>query len=577
MERRTRTVLVAIVYLAGTVLLFAPAFDPDPATIPSRVDDQGKNDGLTFTSFVQHYARAFTGESPFIPFDRVCHPDGMYPGEVNPAPALLVPAGLITAVTPLAAGTVFWSILFASFALTALAAGLYIRRYTDSDLSAFLAAPLFVLVVMQVNSALIGHINLIAMFWLPLIFLSVDRFLDDPGPRTAAVMGILNIFQFYTNPQMTAFLAVILPVYAGTRLGIDRWRDEPVPVNRYLTWGGAAVGLFLIVVLPYYWTFRVEHASVPLSQLIERTADAPFQSFRLAALQIWLSAALLVGFLAYRLVPLMVAGVTALVLAVGPLIQPSPYLLLYHAIPVFEAFKSPHYFQYFYWLFLAAMAGYAIDRARELWREPDADILTALVVVALIAVSILFAVPDVLEFRDDRMGTYTVERSPVYDRIANSTVPGTVAHYPNVYLPVYDTARDRYDRTTINCQASHSPESLDEFRSACGRAFYTPDETCRDLTAAYNVSFIVFHRDKHTYKILKNHLDFEASCRDRYADQASLIGEGDLARCCTGSDPEACILDSAVAEYREIPYLEQVAEEGGRYLFRVNRSAMSGR
>lgn len=538
--------------------MFAPALDGGSEALPHLSWDDKPNDAFVFSTVIHHYGQVIRGEAPVTTVDRVCAPAGLGWGNINTAPAFTVPAAAAMLAT--GAGPVLMMNLMTGIAtaLFMLAVFLYLRSIVDDPPAALLAAPLAVLTPYHVNAVSHGHVKLIGLFWLPLLLLMIERMVDRPTLRRGAVLGGVAAMTFYTSPQMTAYLSVAAPLYGGLRMFQEVGTDISA-ASRFLRPAAVSVAVFLGMALPYYAMFRTAEASVPVERII---AETPMlRDASLLVLVFGLSLSLLDRSDARRLVPLYATGVAAALLAAGPHIRPSPYLVFYHVIPYFTAFKSPEVFLYLTWMAVAALAAHAISRLRTAESVP---VMVAAAVVVLAAFQ--YTVPPMLEYRAV-MTTQPVDDTPLYAELADRPGTFSVVEYPQVYYTpaVYGTTV--HGGSTMNCPATFPPREVERFQDICGRGYYTPTANCTALADEHDLRYIVFHADLYQ----ERWIDVPPDCTAWMTETAaSVLGYEDrsYASCCTADDRARCLFDRLVAGYVDHPDLVLVAEWDGTYLFR---------
>jgi hypothetical protein len=86
------------------------------------------------------------------------------------------------------------------------------------------------------------HFTTLAMFWVPLSFLSVEVFVRHPTRKNSFLIFFVLFLQLVTSLYYFVFLTVVLPLYLGLRL----WQEK-VPVKSLInTW--ALIGILLLAV-----------------------------------------------------------------------------------------------------------------------------------------------------------------------------------------------------------------------------------------------------------------------------------------------------------------------------------------
>ncbi len=555
--RQNRAWIVLIVlYTAGTLLFLAPAFDASPDRLPAP--EGHISDVFQYTFYVHYMAEALTGPKPVIPITDTCRPTGIHLGQHNPVLTFTVPGGLLTLLPGITAVQAFKILLVAAVIATLLATVLLVRRFTGDMVAAAAAAPLLVLFPVHIDNLIHGHPKIVMMMWLPLIFLYTERLITDPSIRTGAVLGILNVLQFLTSPQITAYLSIGIPLYAAGRYlqvagpRIDRDR---------LTAGLVAIAIFLCITVPLYLGFR--GGTIPLDVLEAYT-------LRLADPGMIVVFAIAAGIVLHReapsLRPLYITGLVAVAFAAGLSWEPAPYRALYHLAPYFQAFKTTREFLYLFVVTVTVLAGWSIHALR----TGTGSTVSRLAMVVLLIAAAGYILPGAMDQRE-LMGTIDTPDSAVYDRIAADEREFTVATYPMKYLQVHDYAITRHGTPQVNCQVSFQQEENRRFADACGSMVFRPTPQCMDAVDRSGVRYVIV--DERFYD---GHFDppGDGACTGEYGPIASRIGGEDAADtvsgCCTGDGQWMCLADGFAGLYADHPAIERVMRDGDLVLYRVD-------
>lgn len=135
------------------------------------------------------------------------------------------------------------------------------RRFGAAPVAAFLAGAIYAFAPMHL--ARIGHIGLLSYQWFPLILLLLDRIIERPRPRDAALLAGCLVMQAISSQYYAFYLAIIVPLFLAVMLVR---RPE---ARRWRVWGHlvAAGAVALAIVLPVFLAYR----GVQIRYGVERT------------------------------------------------------------------------------------------------------------------------------------------------------------------------------------------------------------------------------------------------------------------------------------------------------------------
>jgi len=293
---------------------------------------------------------------------------------------IFAPPYLLTGNPIFAYNTVF----FLSFALSGIAMFLLAHYWTRNFWASLIAGCLFALAPVRFGQ--LGHLQLLNLYWAPLAFLFLERFLRRKRWRDLAGCAIFYWLQILSSVYLGWCTTIAVALYAlYSMFFIDRSLRSRALLPQYVAFAACSLLILLPIHLPY---FRVEQqwgAARSLRDCVFYSADLLFSPLSVPPLLNDLYVALLrfasasdaahEKWLFPGLVPpLLVAlgsfarsrspacdkikhlrwvfgliAVTSFVLALGPFLLllgrnthiPLPYLVLYHALPGFKAMRVP--------------------------------------------------------------------------------------------------------------------------------------------------------------------------------------------------------------------------------------------
>lgn len=186
---------------------------------------------------------------------------------------------ILAGVSPLGA---YNSLLILTFALSAFFAYVLVLRLTRSKLAAACAALAFGFSPYRV--AQLGHLQVLASFWMPVVLLALHAYVDTHRPRWLAVFAAAWMLQALSNGYYLLFLPVLIGAWL---LWFVPWRRDAMAGVRILAIWIASSLLLAPVLLKY----QSVHALHGFSRSIEesRRFSASFSSFLHASplLPVW--------------------------------------------------------------------------------------------------------------------------------------------------------------------------------------------------------------------------------------------------------------------------------------------------
>lgn len=571
-EQLETTVIAALTFIFIAVLLTWPLLTQMDTSI---IAEPAQTDAQQYIVLMDHFRDVLQGQAEPFHLTRMCHPDGVAPGQQSFNMPLTLTGATISLVTGSGLITAYNALMLLFIAMSGLAAYLFTREFVDSTPSCLLAGGLYMLAPTMIHAVGWG-LRSMQLLWIPLIFLYLHRTLEEPTWRSAGLLAVFNILQFMASSQFTAYLTLLLPLYAITYLAHHPDRFTTTLINRV----GAAIAVFLTVAVPYFTTFAVSGsgASGSLETLQWGTLYSP-------GLQLVNGLVLLlIGIHLYReqwygLVPALAVGAVAYVLSFGPNLPLAPYQFLYlsETIPLFGYFETAQVMLAFTYLAMAAGLGAGLGR----FLRDDLDLISAGVVV--IAILLAFTVipgEDYYgaEIRD--MPLYEPRDYPAYDTIRDSGAE-SVVWYPRGHNPQYVYSSLYTDRPVVNCGSSFVPPSTQEFGESCGYLGFVFDEQCMAKAQSFGVSHLILNVEFYD-RYLSRNLETR-QCTQRLSQYLGAHGAADVSsreiqRCCTG-ESDACtqrIVDIAA----DSQYTAELEDGTGRQdpevrAFRLNYSAIS--
>lgn len=278
--------------------------------------------------------------------------------------------------------TAYNLILIASTWWSGVAAHAVVRRLTGNTAAAFCAGLAFAFAPYRTSQ--MGHLQMYASWWLPVLLLALHTYLDTGRSRWLAVFAMAWLLQALTNGYFVLFLPAVL---AAWLLCFTPWRTHPRRAGMTaIVWAAASIPL-----VPVLLEYRRVQMHLGLfrerSDMIFYSATWPSFSSATPLLRFWHTAPpattevyLFPGVTALALVVLgaaaglrsrafvfyaLGAGVLAL-LCLGPAREPVSLALLWHPyevlarLPGYNGIRVPARFFMIAALFLAIASGLAM-------------------------------------------------------------------------------------------------------------------------------------------------------------------------------------------------------------------------
>ncbi|PIY59835.1 hypothetical protein COY95_04980, partial [Candidatus Woesearchaeota archaeon CG_4_10_14_0_8_um_filter_47_5] len=133
------------------------------------------------------------------------------------AQTYIIPGILITSYLPVS-DIMYHNLFFlACVVLSGFCTFLFVRYMNRNVYAAFLGGFLYMSSNLLFRAYVWGHTNLMQFQWIPLIFLFVEKVLQEPSKKHALFLGVVGALQLLSSAQYTAYLSFILPLYLGLR------------------------------------------------------------------------------------------------------------------------------------------------------------------------------------------------------------------------------------------------------------------------------------------------------------------------------------------------------------------------
>ena len=410
-----------------------------------------------------------------------------------------------------------------SFLLTAYFTFLFVRYHGSPWSLSVLAGVLVGFCPATVRRAVLGHINILPMWWIPLSLLAFDLTCCSRRVVSAVLLAVCLYAALLTDYQYMMWVPMVLVPYAGGRLLSSEFRSDQDRLWRLLVRLSLAALVFFCLALlyPLPQLLRLDTSGYPQASL--ETAyyySLPISAFfrhrehdysiGLILVPLMVVVWTLGGDRKGRWVWLLIAGVS-LLLALGPYLSLEPYsdfrlslpyLLLHNLLrgqyrtPVRFAFPAVFGLS----VFIALQGQAVLDRFRL------AGSLRLCVIGALLGLV-------VLDYRLLRpFPIFLVKDYAVYQEVAEDPSDVVLIEVP---MGLYSYAMYGNGERLIYYQATHEKRipsgalsrmntipysyyrSFDFFEAIAQRADLTPaaEDELAQLVEEWNIGYVIVHRD----------------------------------------------------------------------------------
>ena len=278
-------------------------------------------------------------------------------------------------------------VFFSSYVFCGIAMFLLVRYWTRSFWASLIAGYLFAFAPLRVVTEL-SHLQLLNFYWTPLALLCLERFFRARRWRDLLLFAVCYWLQVLSSVYLGWLITVAVAAYGLYRV---LWIDRSLLGRFMLVRYGAFVALTLLVLVPVHlpflkasrdWGFvrSLEECvrfsldfSLTYRGVVPQLSDVHFGTwlFPRTALLLLLAVAGLTGTASLSLDTarrmrrmFLLLLIVAFVLALGPFLvvagentrMPLPYLVLYYAVPGFQAMRIPARFAFLIVLAASALA-----------------------------------------------------------------------------------------------------------------------------------------------------------------------------------------------------------------------------
>jgi hypothetical protein len=296
-------------------------------------------------------------------------------------------------------------VFFLSFVLSGVAMLVLVHYWTQHFWAALVAGFLFAFVPIRFEA----HLQLLNLYWAPLAFLWLEKFLRSKSWKDLALFSIFYWLQVLSSVYLGWFTTIAVALYVVyNMLYVDRQLISRAMFSRYATFTILSILILLPIHLPYYQVKKEWRFIQSISQCISYSADlilsyiigsgfmndlylSLFSIFRSFSPANFYERALFQGFVIPFLLMLnLIIGrwitltprlkrmnriywiilISSFIFSLGPYLIilgwntniPLPYLLLYHLAPGFQAMRAPARFGFMVILAASVLAALGLLR-----------------------------------------------------------------------------------------------------------------------------------------------------------------------------------------------------------------------
>jgi hypothetical protein len=303
-----------------------------------------------------------------------------------------------------------------------------VERYAGSRPAAVLAATSLMLAGPVLAQIRVGRPTFASLWIVAAALLALNGMLSQPTLARAIGLGVLLVAALLTDFQIVLFTAIWLTVYATYRVGRDL---RQLQLGRVVLAGSLAVAIFLVPFrLVFYPAFGISGLPTPGLDDVQ-TYSFSYSDYLMPEMIPYaygheflggiIAAPILFGRSKKPYLVWLVGAVICLVLALGPVLQPTDVSLPFSAVGSWAPlgqFRTPSRLAQPAVLGLTVVLGLAVARLEHRWR--GAPLLIAVAVVA----RLVFAMVH------DPFAVQTYPEYTVYQRIAQEPGRFTLLEVP---------------------------------------------------------------------------------------------------------------------------------------------------
>jgi len=168
-------------------------------------------------------------------------------------------------------------VIIASFALSFLAAFYALKGLFRNPHASFVGALVFAFSPIPTARFIVGHLEYLPRFFIPIFFLFLKKFLDKPGIKYAFLLSLVFTLNFLTNIQLSLFL-LVLGGFVFVYYSILKYKEK-----NFRLWFSSIIKYCLIglVFVPFLFYSHYQYLDFSLKEGITRgLSEAAFYSAR---------------------------------------------------------------------------------------------------------------------------------------------------------------------------------------------------------------------------------------------------------------------------------------------------------
>lgn len=480
-----RSCLVFCLFLLLSVVFTYPlAFNFNRHIIEPGPKSKWDTDASKFLFNIYHFKRSISrGTDPFF-VKKLYYPDGLNLSRDTLAPLYSLVAAVLSllGLSMIQANNLLY---FLSLALTGLAMFKYVNYMTKDSLASFFSSFTLISSGFILWQYRIGHINLLQAMWMPIIFLCLEKLLEDPKTKNALLLSIFLTVQLLSSLEYTLFALLLIPIY--TLLRSKNWRRLKGSLTYFFQ-----SALFFIALASFYLSKLLPSAAVSrnLQQvksygLVNLGFDTTL--FLLGKVQLVFlifSSIFLLLKKRKKFLTFLIFGLTAFLLALGPFHPFAPYTVIYRLVPFVAKFRTPVRLILFSLISFSLIIGLFLSRLNKKIKLGVMITAMALIVTQLPSTATLNLDPS--------------QQNSIYSSLSEKRNNFSLAEYPNTYNCQYTYHITIHNKNLVGGCAPYPPPSYHKFVRTCGKyRFKIDNKDCQELIDAYQLKYVIFHSDQY--------------------------------------------------------------------------------
>lgn len=452
-------------------------------------------DAPKFIFYLYHFKESIRNRVFPLPIRKNFFPDGTDPlHDTIPVVHLFLGGGLLNIIKT-SPEVIHNLLLFFYIVLSGISMYFLSYEYTNDIFSAFISGFVYSTSNYILFKAVQGQMNLVQLFYIPMIFLLTEKVFKHHNPKNIFILGVLLGLQFLESQEYFLYLMFFLPLYIICSFIVRKDDLGPIEDLSSLFKMGIIIGVGFLLIAGWFLTYFIDVLRNDIGierDLEEIKSEALFNDLSslinlsnpiINPLLVLLSLATFFIKISRTkwLVPYFLIGMIGFVASLGPFSKYSPYYLLYSYFPFFIYFRTPYRLN----IILILFTSLSVGKVFVLLKSSKSK---SIIILMIILLSLYFK-PDFfsgyIKYNKDLIQKY--ERLKSKEEIS-------VVEYPIIENYWYSYNIMYHKNNLIGGSGSTEPKRYMEFKEVCGIFdLNLGDDNCRNLVKKYNVTYLIFN------------------------------------------------------------------------------------